>query len=234
MRAVACLVRSITHNGFTLARALKLGNQWSCVVGNGPVGVLDWEHLVGGSIAGLDEFGARVDASIDKITEFVQQVVLHRRDFAIREVLEDPLVHPYRWLRPDLVPPAPFVSCDPKDTVDDSGVLVEPHAIDEQFRKPWMPFFCRGARGSADLDAFRAVAEDLTPLFDEVNLPPCLGTCSMILSRGRSLLLGVWIAGVGGNSRRFRLLGLIGWRLSSLWWRNMGFGLMACWMPTLP
>ena len=38
-----------------------------------------------------------------------------------------------------------------------------------------MPLFCRGAGGSADLDAFRAVAEDLTPLFDEVNLPPLSG-----------------------------------------------------------
>ena len=89
--------------------------------------------MLGGSIAGLDEFGAWCDASIDKITEF-QQVVLHREDFAIGGwrswVLEDPLVHPFWWLRPDLVPPAPFVSCDPKDPVDVSGVLLEPHAID--------------------------------------------------------------------------------------------------------
>ena len=77
---------AITHNGFTLARALELDNQWSCIVGNGPIGVLDWEYLVGGSIAGFNEFGARVDASIDKITEFVQQVVLHRRDFSMRGV----------------------------------------------------------------------------------------------------------------------------------------------------
>ena len=84
LRAVACLVRSITQIGFTLARALELDNQWSCIVENGPVGVFDWEHLVGGSTAGLDEFGVRVDASIDRITEFVQQVALHRRDFATR------------------------------------------------------------------------------------------------------------------------------------------------------
>ena len=74
-----------------------------------------------------------------------------------------------------LVPPAPFLSCDPGDTVDGSGVLVEPHAIDEQFRKAWMPFFCRRDRGNADLDAFRAVAEELTPLLGEVRLPPLSG-----------------------------------------------------------
>ena len=69
-------------------------------------------------------------------------------------ILEDPLVYPYRWLRSDLVPPAPFLVCDPGFTVGGSGVLVEPHAIDEQFRRAWMPFFCRGDRGHADLDAF--------------------------------------------------------------------------------
>ena len=116
---------------------------------------------------------------MDRITEFVRQVVVHRRDFAIREwrnwVLENPLVHPFRWLRPDLVPPAPFLNSDPKDAVNGSGVLVEPHAIDEHFRKASMPFFCRRAKGSADLDAFEAVAEDLTPLLDEVSLPPLSG-----------------------------------------------------------
>ena len=73
---------------------------------------------------------------------FVRQVVVHRRDFSVRGwrnwVLEDPLVHPYRWLPPDLVPPATFLNCDPKDTVDASGVLVEPHVVDEQLRKAFL------------------------------------------------------------------------------------------------
>ena len=38
-----------------------------------------------------------------------------------------------------------------------------------------MPFFCRGDRGSADLDAFAAVAEGLTPLLDEVSFLPLSG-----------------------------------------------------------
>ena len=171
LRIVASLLRSAARNGFTLARGLDLNNQWSCIVDNGPVEVLDWGHLVGGPTAGLDDFCVRVGASIDRITDFVRQVVVHRRDFAI----SDPLVHPYRWLRPDLVPPAPFLNRDPKDTVNGSGVLVEPHAIDEHFRKAWMPFLCRGARESADLDTFRAVAGDLTPLLDEVSFLPLSG-----------------------------------------------------------
>ena len=118
-------------------------------------------------------------AAIESITKFVQHVVAFGREASIRGwrdwILEDPSVHPKRWLRADLVPPAPFLVCDPRDTVDGSGILVEPHAIDAEFRKAWMPFFCRGERGHADLDSFRAVAEELTPLLEEVRLPQLSG-----------------------------------------------------------
>ena len=67
------------------------------------------------------------EAAIVHVTDFVQKVVIHRRELAIRGwrnwVLEGPLVHPYKWLGPYLVPPAPFLSFDPKDTVDGSGVF---------------------------------------------------------------------------------------------------------------
>ena len=33
-------------------------------------------------------------------------------------------------------------------------VLVKPAAIDEQFRKAWMPFFCRRDKGSAEVGIF--------------------------------------------------------------------------------
>ena len=179
LRVVLSLLDGIADRGFTLHRALEPGRQWSAVIRDGPVAILNWDHFVGGPNAGLDEFHNRVEVSVIHIAEFVQQVVLHRKDFAIRKwmswVLEDPLVHPYRWLRPDDILPGPFLSCDPKDTVDGSGVLVEPSATDEHFRKAWMPFFCRGEKGSTDLDAFRRVAEDLTPLLDEIQLPPLAG-----------------------------------------------------------
>ena len=38
-----------------------------------------------------------------------------------------------------------------------------------------MPFFCRGARGSANLDSLWAVVAELTPLLDEVKLLPLSG-----------------------------------------------------------
>ena len=66
---------------------------------------------------------------------FLQIVVVHRKNFAVRHwrtwVLEDIQVHPYRWLNPDLVAPALFVCCDHGQT-------------------PCRPF-CRAGRGSVDL-----------------------------------------------------------------------------------
>ena len=48
-------------------------------------------------------------------------------------------------------------------------VLFEPYAVDEEFRKAWILFFCRRDKSCADLDAFRAVAEDFAPLLHEVQ-----------------------------------------------------------------
>ena len=57
------------------------------------------------------------------------------RDEAIREwwnwSWEDPLVDPYKWLRPDLEPPVPCLQCKPHPTPGGSGILADPARIDE-------------------------------------------------------------------------------------------------------
>ena len=81
-----------------------------------------------------------------RLCDFVHQVVVHRRDDAVRGwrnwIREDPMVHPYRWLRPDLVPLAPFLQCEPRLTPNCAGVLSDPNRIDAEFRKAWLPYFC--------------------------------------------------------------------------------------------
>ena len=79
--------------------------------------------------------------------------VVHRGDEAIRGwrnwLREDPLIHLYKWLRPDLVPPSPFLQCKPHLSSGVSGVLADPSRIDVEFRKAWLPYFCRsGQKGS--------------------------------------------------------------------------------------
>ena len=66
----------------------------------------------------------------------------------------NPSVHPYRWLRPDLVPPAPFLQCEPCLTPVGSGVLANQARIDEEFRKAWLPFFCRSGQRETSLEEF--------------------------------------------------------------------------------
>ena len=87
--------------------------------------------MVAGPSAGFGEFAVSVDAAFVKISHFIHRVVVCRKDSAVRGwrswVLEDPLVHPYRWLRPD----SPFFKCSREATVDGSGILVELAAIDD-------------------------------------------------------------------------------------------------------
>ena len=114
------------------------------------------------------------------LDSFLQSVVRNRRDKALLGwkawILEDPSTHPYRWLRPDLVPPSPFLQCDPDDTIGGSGVIADPALIDAKFREAWLPYFSRSSRGSADLDDFsREVAGGWLPVLDVFHLPPLTG-----------------------------------------------------------
>ena len=74
---------------------------------------------------GLPFFGNHVQVLYDAVVDFLHKVLVHRRDVAERGwrswMLEDDKVHPYRWLKPDLVAPAPFLCCDPGLTIDGSG-----------------------------------------------------------------------------------------------------------------
>ena len=78
------------------------------------------------------------------------------------------MVHPYRWLRPDLVPPAPFLQCEPRFTPGGSGVLSDPARIDEEFRKAWLPYFCRSGHREASLEEFDREVEGWLPLFTDL------------------------------------------------------------------
>ena len=125
-------------------------------------------------------FGVCVRSFYDNVNAFIRRVVVHRKDVAVRNwrawVLEYLQVHPYRWLRPDLVTPAPFLSCDPGLTDDGSGIPSDPRHIDEQFQKAWRPFFCGEGRGSVDLSAYNAELGGWLPFLDEVDFPPLIGS----------------------------------------------------------
>ena len=97
-----------------------------------------WFYLIPWSLGQLDLhcFCEWVFDSLGLLNDFLRQVVVSRRDILIRQwtmwLREDLSSRPYAWLRPDFVK-------DPQ--TKSSRILVEPHLIDAEFRKAWIPFF---------------------------------------------------------------------------------------------
>ena len=177
---VLSVLDGIFRNGLALSRDLELSAQWGAVVSAGLCGPLCGANLAVSPAVGLSSFGDHVRVLYDVVVDFLHKVVVSRKDVAVRSwrswMLEDDKVHPCRWLKPDLVAPAPFLCCDPCLTVDGSGVLSDLGRIDEQFRNAWLPFFCRAGRDAADPSVFDQEVGGWLPRLGEFHLPPLLGS----------------------------------------------------------
>ena len=103
-KAVLGVLDAMIRYGISLARSLELTAQWD--------GILAVDDLSVVQGLGIGAFHHAVSNLHHRLCDFIHAVVVHRRDEAIRGwrnwVREDPLVHPYKWLRPDLVPPSPM------------------------------------------------------------------------------------------------------------------------------
>ena len=115
--------------------------------------------------------------SLQVLNGFLRQVV-SRKDPGIRKwtrwLREDLSSRPYVRLRPDFVPPSPFlVDKDPQ--AQSSRLLVEPHLIDAEFRKAWMPFFCRSGHPVVTPDQFLDFVGYLLPQETYLDLPRITG-----------------------------------------------------------
>ena len=113
-KAVMDVLNAMIRNGISLARSVELTAQWDRILAIGslyPVTIGDLDVVCG---VGLGEFTRIVSDVHHRLSDFIHAIVVHRRDEAFRGwriwLREDPLVHPYKWLRPDLVPPAPLSS----------------------------------------------------------------------------------------------------------------------------
>ena len=126
-KVVMDLLGAMIRSGVSLSRSVELTAQWDQILALGPVFPVTQDDLSVDRGLGIGAFFEVASDVHRRLGDFIHQVVIHRRDSAIRGwrnwIREDPLVHPYRWLRPDLVPPAPFLHCDPRLTPDGSGVL---------------------------------------------------------------------------------------------------------------
>ena len=123
-------MRPLVGSGFTVSRGLELARQWDMIVAGVPKGTVTAEALALVTGLGLAEMEVSVAGLHLDLDKFLQGVVRHREERAVHGwktwILEDPLAYPERWLRPDLVPPSPFLQCDPGETAGGSGVIADP------------------------------------------------------------------------------------------------------------
>ena len=124
-KAVRIVLHAVIRDGVTLARSLELTIQWNGILRIGPVFPLTMQDFAMARSGGLGVWLQVVEGLHRRLSDFIHGIVVHRREEAIRRgrswLREDPLVHPYKWLRPDLVPPALFLQCDPLITPGRSG-----------------------------------------------------------------------------------------------------------------
>ena len=102
---------------------------------------------------------------------------------------EDSSCRPYAWLRPDFVPPAPFLIFMDART-QSSRILVEPHLINAELRKAWMPFFCRSGHPVVTPDQFLDFVGHLLPQEPYQDLPRITGGDLQEVARAENFAAG--------------------------------------------
>ena len=106
-----------------------------------------------------------------------------------------------------------------------SQIMFEPHLVDAEFRKAWMPFFCRSGHPVVTVEQFLQFVD---PFFLRNLFWTCQGLLTgqdpLVLARQRSLRLVVWMGGPGMRSSHCPWCGSLDWLFSIIWWRLMLFG----------
>ena len=175
LKSVADVLKGIQSKGFTQSRWDALVRYWGAVCRHGPCGPISslhpWDDWLPPDLHGFYKW---VFDSHEVLNDFLRQVVVSRRDDGIRRwsrwLREDLSSRPYAWLRPDFVPPSPFlVVKDPQTQF--SQVIVEPHLIDAEFRKAWMPYFCRSGHPEVSAEQFLGFIGHFLPQENFLDLP---------------------------------------------------------------
>ena len=113
-KSVADVLHGIRSKGFTQTRWGALLRYWSAVCRHGPCGPITslhpWDDWIPPDLHGFFKW---VFDSLDALNGFLRQVVVSRRDDKIHRwtwwLREDLSSRHYVWLRPDFVPPSPFL-----------------------------------------------------------------------------------------------------------------------------
>ena len=125
---------------------------------------------------------------------FLWQVVVSRRNVGIRKwvnwLREDLSSRPYDvWLRNDFLPLSLFLIVKDPQTRS-SRILVESHLVDAEFRKAWMPFFCRSGHPVVTPDQFLDFVGHLLPQEPYLDLPRITGRDLQEVARAKKSTAG--------------------------------------------
>ena len=71
-----------------------------------------------------------------------------------------------------------------------SGVLADPAGIDEEFRKAWLPYFCRSGQRETSLDEFNSECDGWLPHLGEFSLPTLTGDMLFEVVKRKSATAG--------------------------------------------
>ena len=96
---------------------------------------------------------------------------------------------PCVWLRPDFLPPSPFLVVKDPQT-QSSHILVETHLIDAVFRKAWMLFFCRSGHSVVTPDQFLDFVGHVLLQEPYLDLPRITGRDLQEVSRAKKSTAG--------------------------------------------
>ena len=106
-KAVMDVLDAMIRSGVSLSRSVELTAQWGRIIALGPLHPVTLDDLSFDRGMGIGAFFHAASGIHRRLSDFIHAVVVCRRDEAVREwrnwIREDPMVHPYRWLRPDLL-----------------------------------------------------------------------------------------------------------------------------------
>ena len=173
-KAVMDVLGAIIQYGVSLSRSVEPTAQWDRILAAGPLYLVTLDDLSADRDLGIGDFYRVVSDFHHRLSDFIHAVVVCRRDVAVRRwrdwIWEDTMVHPYRWLRPDLVPLLLFFSVSPilhLVVLVCLLILLRLMKNSERLASP----FCRSGQRDTTLEEFDREVGEWLALLPEVVLP---------------------------------------------------------------
>ena len=176
LESVADILKGIRNRGFTQSRWEALLRYWYAVCRHGPCGpscsLHPWDEWVSPDLHG---FYKLVFDALDILNDFTGQVVVNRREAGVRRwtnwLREDLGSRPYAWLRPDFVPPSPFLVIMDPLTEAFLGYWWSLIFLMLSVVKPGCLFFCRSGHPVVSVYQFLHLVGHLLPQEPSLELP---------------------------------------------------------------